>query len=566
MADSTETITYIPAHIIVLTRPHMAADEELRRQLLQRLNDPPSMLFCINFVTSGISSDLVSHRTAPSSQLTDAPPLKKRKTSTSPCASLASLACPIITNGVCPFLDLPSHMRLARTSRYMRLATGLPDTSASFAKIGAWDKHVSLPCTTTVEQFMHFCGFARPSSLTCPSITDAGMKCLRSLPLRTLDLSFAKITNAGLDQLQYLSSLKALNLTECGDEAGIDVSDEGLAALQHLIDLESLVLPAHLNLTDSCLSYLQSLRLTALVLRGMQLITGAGFSHLHSMPLRILDLSHCDLMTDVGLSHLSYLPLQTLNLFSCVHITDFGLDHLRHLSLLQVLDLSNCNLITDIGLGYLQNLPLLDLKLASCINISDMGVAYLQKMPLRCLSLSACAALTDMAMYSLREVTTLAELHLPHLPKLTDVGVSYLQTLFVLRHLDLSDCNISDAGLHFLQQMSLEHLQLMQCTLLTDVGLEYLRELPLEYLSLEMTMTDIGLDHLRHLRGLRTLLISHCHGITEAGLELLHCLPNIRLVGVARCRNITLNATITGMHTHVSSMVEGLVEVSLEPG
>lgn len=162
----------------------------------------------------------------------------------------------------------------------------------------------------------------------CKHLTDAGVACLKDVPLRQLDLgACARITDAGLEHLKDMP-LEQLRLSFC-----FGISD-------------------------------------------------AGLEHLKDMRLEQLDLVRCLQITNAGLRHLRKMPLERLSLSFIENIGDDGLKTLKDMKLKQ-LDLTGCNKITDAGLKYLQGMPLEQLKVTYCDNITDAGLEYLEVVPLK---------------------------------------------------------------------------------------------------------------------------------------------------------------------------------------
>ncbi len=142
------------------------------------------------------------------------------------------------------------------------------------------------------------------------AITDAGIEHVRQLTsLKELNLSRTSITDVALGNLYPLKDLTALDLAWC-----IQVSDEGLARLQGLRTLRSLDLSWCEQITDEGLAHLRTLsNLTALNLWGCKQISNEGLKYLHAIPsLAILDLSHCPQVTNRGVRDLHKLPNLTI--------------------------------------------------------------------------------------------------------------------------------------------------------------------------------------------------------------------------------------------------------------
>jgi Leucine-rich repeat (LRR) protein len=208
------------------------------------------------------------------------------------------------------------------------------------------------------------------SELTGTGLT--ALKCFKQL--RKLSLQFALIEANGFSQLKDCNQLEALDLTGLRGLAGkglapvagltrlkyldlsvTDVTDDGLAALEKLDDLEELFL-----------------RKT--------LITSAGLAHIKGLKqLRTLDLDETPTRDD-GLKNLKGLTKMRRLLLNFTQITDAGLANLRDLKELQVLGL-RATLVGDAGLENLKDLKDLSRLGLEHTNVTDAGMVYLQDLP-----------------------------------------------------------------------------------------------------------------------------------------------------------------------------------------
>jgi uncharacterized protein (TIGR02996 family) len=111
-------------------------------------------------------------------------------------------------------------------------------------------------------------------------LRDEGMQGLENLKnLEELYLAGAQITDATLQRLAGLSRLRVLDLSFLGDR----ISNEGLAALRGLTELQELRLNDNENITDKGVAHLAGLtRLVNLSLRSTG-ISDSGLAHLHGM-------------------------------------------------------------------------------------------------------------------------------------------------------------------------------------------------------------------------------------------------------------------------------------------
>ena len=229
------------------------------------------------------------------------------------------------------------------------------------------------------------------------NITDVGLATLSevSWPVTQLDLRGCPISNAGLEHLAGMSSLKVLRLS--GSNAETSVNDEGLATIsrftglrvlsldkltisvagiKHLIalqELEELYL-ADTTIDDEAVKILSGLTgLQKLRLSGNP-ISDEGLKQLAKLENLVdLDLSRIDPLSDDGIEHLSGLTrLKKLNLWR-VPIGDSGVKHLIPLTKLEWLNLDNTNLSDD-GLSSLSNMKQLRFLHVGSTRVSDAGL------------------------------------------------------------------------------------------------------------------------------------------------------------------------------------------------
>jgi F-box/leucine-rich repeat protein 14 len=123
-------------------------------------------------------------------------------------------------------------------------------------------------------------------------ITDQGLPHLFGLSLHELDLGWCKITANGMQSLQHLHSLRALNLYTIA-------TDEGLQYVSFLPALQRLEICSCRYVTDAGLRHLSRLvALQTLLLRGNTNITDEGLQHLCLPNLQLLDLAWCSRVSD----------------------------------------------------------------------------------------------------------------------------------------------------------------------------------------------------------------------------------------------------------------------------
>lgn len=160
--------------------------------------------------------------------------------------------------------------------------------------------------------------------------------------LRSLDLIYAKITNAGIESIRKLERLKTLDLGAC-----LNISDDGLKHLKGMGRLEVLRI-WDTAVTDGCFAYMKGLaHLRELYMSGTK-ITGTGLSYLK----RLRNMEGVDLratqLSDAGLKALSTVAsLQWADL-SVNEISNAGLNHLVRLKQLRRLAIGHTK-ITNTG-------------------------------------------------------------------------------------------------------------------------------------------------------------------------------------------------------------------------
>lgn len=234
--------------------------------------------------------------------------------------------------------------------------------------------------------------------LSRSTVSDDGVRYLAQLSsLRSLDLGGTKISDAALQHVSKIQTLKYLDLRHTA------VTDEGVSQLSSLVSLRWLnlvktkVTGAKLD-TLAPLRHLEDLilggspvndegvrRLAALTwLRELDLgytkVTGAALPHLAGMQkLERLDLGADDIGAE-GLRKLPALPkLVELELYK-TGVRDDALEALERLDSLKQLSLNGCP-ISDAGLLWLRHLPSLkSVDLYDAKSVTAAGVARLKEL------------------------------------------------------------------------------------------------------------------------------------------------------------------------------------------
>ena len=158
--------------------------------------------------------------------------------------------------------------------------------------------------------------------------------------------------------------------------------------------------------------------------------------------------------------------------------------------------------------------------LSTQISDQELGNLLSSLNDLRFLSLAE-TRVSDAGLTHLQSLTKLQELHLDH-SDITDEGLKLLTTLPNLEILDLKGTRITDDGLIQVGRLTqLKGLYLTR-TGITDAGLKHLRSLNnLETLILwDTAIGDAGLEHLKSLKQLREVILWSTR-VTQQGAESL---------------------------------------------
>ena len=237
-------------------------------------------------------------------------------------------------------------------------------------------------------------------------VTDGDISFLASLPeLKTLDLSFTLITDAGMEQLSTLKGVEHLNLQSAElltDTAiahirgwkklrslnlrGTDITDTSMEYVAGLTALESLDV-SYTQVTNNGMEFLAPLNRIEQLSIGGNKISGPGLHILKSLPrLKRLNLSGAQKrnsgtwattikegdMETIG----ALTKLESLNLAG-LRVTNSGLSRLKGMTQLRELDLSKTQAGGD-GLALLQQMPQLSsLKLWKAASIDDSAATHL---------------------------------------------------------------------------------------------------------------------------------------------------------------------------------------------
>lgn len=282
---------------------------------------------------------------------------------------------------------------------------------------------------------------------------------------------------AGAELPSWISSAGgALTRNPTGRVIGVDlhaswVTDSDMTALARMPDLTQL-----------------DLSLTRISDRGLQQLKSLA-------NLADVNLYYAELITDQGLSVVkSWTHLRRVSLRG-TKATDSTLQFLSAIPSLESLDVGFAQ-VTDIGLNNLSTLFNLKELAIGGNKLTDNGLLALRQMPgLTSLDLSGSQR-TDSGLWSI---------------SITESGLDTVSTLVELRHLRLNGTAISSRGLEKLKALGkLERLDLQACSRITDDAvpvLSAMRSLRLVDVT-DTQMTDAGLAALRHDRPELTVMAS----------------------------------------------------------
>jgi hypothetical protein len=291
-------------------------------------------------------------------------------------------------------------------------------------------------------------------------ITSEGMKYVARLQeLRELDLSQSGIADEGLWHLRELPSLRVLNLEGAGSAGVLDgpgITDKGAKALAHHTKLRSLDL-SWTRVTHEGVAFLSPLvELRELDLTGTY-IQDKGFKHLAPLQkLRYLGLGRTPI-TDEGMEFLAGLKeLRGLSFYQ-TRITGEGMKYLAGLQELRTLYFDRTPL-SDVGMKYLGGLKELRKLDLSETRVGDEGVRHLSGLKkLRELNLMMTRVTDRGVKYlsSLRELRCLCLYY----TRVTDEGVKHLTSLKKLRKLSLGPTGVTESGAKLLRE-ALPHCEI----------------------------------------------------------------------------------------------------------
>ncbi|MFO0876308.1 MAG: hypothetical protein U0840_02960 [Gemmataceae bacterium] len=337
---------------------------------------------------------------------------------------------------------------------------------------------------------------------TQPALTDAALAHLKNWPqLKSLGVTQAKFTDAGMAHLPALTGLTHLYLSDCDGitDAGIahvgkltqlrhlgiyckGVTEASYTHLRPLVLLESLHCgkPGLMYIGDTALEAIQGLTKLEEVRIGGKQLTDKGMAFVG----KLVGLKKLDIDEPFALDQ--RIPL----------VSKAGFAQLATLTNLQEVTIYNSRSIADGSLAAFR-----DLKNLKTLAVLRTSIPPAGAEPLAALTSLRKLHLEGVVNDSLRPVgklTALEELNLTG-TAIDDAGLQHLTGLTSLRWLDLYGTRISDAGVKLLPKLSaLQHLSLTQ-TKVTDACIDALVALPkIQRIFLSDTMiTPAGKEKVR---------------------------------------------------------------------
>ncbi|KAK3120669.1 hypothetical protein QOZ80_9AG0691710 [Eleusine coracana subsp. coracana] len=357
-------------------------------------------------------------------------------------------------------------------------------------------------------------GLERLSLRWCREISDIGVHLLanKCRNLRTVDVSYLKVSNESLRSLSTLEKLQHLAMVSCSF-----IDDDGLQLL---------------SIGGSSLQSIDVSRCDHVTAQGLtSLIAGHNFLQKINAAHSLLELDTCFLSKlPVIKNTLTVLRLDGLEVFS---------------SSLQAIGAS-CKNLVEIGLS-------------KCNRITDAGIVSLVNhcKCLRTIDITCCHLLTDDALASIAENCRRIEcIRLESCPLVSEKGLERIGTLCShLKEIDLTDCCINDAALQHLSRCSeLLTLKLGLCPSISDKGLGYISSTCSKLMELDIyrcgAITDDGLAALAGgCKKMRMLNLRYCDKITDAGLKHLSSLEeltNLEMRCLVRVTGIGIASIATG--------------------
>ncbi len=399
-------------------------------------------------------------------------------------------------------------------------------------------------------------------------ITDAGLQHLKNVPnLRTLYVDSPAITDIGLRHIEKLGRFRQPVGHKILGLSHTKVTKKGVESLlTHVPGLISLYLDGTELASDhDSLSMLQRMRPDIRISCGAALGTGRGqvywilwlggnleavvedgepiqVNNVEAIPTELFQITSINFnenqfLNDACAERFTVIEgLKQLSLQS-TGLTDAAVDDLKSLTNLEELNLTGTK-ITAEGIEAIktalpkckvvweEEIPTtvegdLDREIAEWVlSVGGSVVTHESRLTMIENRDDLPSKAFQLFTVSLGGYTELDEAGLRRLAQLADTRIYIL---------DLSETNVTDGDLEYLDGLPLNNLYL-NGTKITDVGLEHLLNInlpKLRTLSLNSTaITDVGLEHLRNLPNLTDLSLNST-AITDVGLEHLRTHPNL---------------------------------------
>ncbi len=353
---------------------------------------------------------------------------------------------------------------------------------------------------------------------------------LHSADLQILTAFLTSLTDNQLEVLHRFTDLYALNL------ASTMVTPHAVSRLPWLEQLHHVAYSGGSHqLTDATAAWFnRCINLRTLSIFAGDLC-GDGLRPLLVMPhLHILRFGSTNTVTSEGWAIIGQLlHLTTLDLIDS-NIKDADLVHIGQLTTLRELDLYRTG-VRGLGLRFLQRLAQLNALRVSKIEDDGNGQVWTplgEMTALEQLEVSAStfssAALGHLARLSRLQTLKLARCKFGAAPP----NLAWLRTLPKLAVFDVSETNVDDTSLGTLAVPQLHTLSLSR-TKITNHGLSALQSLQrLRSLDLSYTLvTDTGLREIQSLHALQEVILYNTH-VQGPGLRYLAQLPDLRAVWI----------------------------------
>ncbi|KAM4718720.1 uncharacterized protein FYW61_016450 [Anableps anableps] len=365
-------------------------------------------------------------------------------------------------------------------------------------------------------------------------------------------------TNELLRQLRAFTTLKHLSLVNSPL-----ITDSGLSVLPSLVKLQSLNLASCSKLTDSCLQYITGLKSLCVLSLDQTKVTDAGMvQYLQSAPSCLSQLSLNQ--TAVTEASLAVLPtcVPQLRLLSIKQTKVKDISALAEMSSLQTLNLNGTG-VTEASLENISTHPTLSSLSLGGISVKDgnQALKIVSGLKLTHLTLPGRHTVTDGGLAFLCRLTLLSQLDLKDYTQVTDQGVSQLATMTRLKKLSLSNTQVTDGGLPSLRGLRELQELCLDRTAVTSRGVAELITCLPQLQVLGLASTRVGDSVVRrgliHCHQLVKINLSHTR-ITDKGLKHLKDMrlaqvnldgTGVSLMGIANLFSLTNIGSIRATNT-----------------